>query len=110
MADAEFGGVTIPEGDRVLLLIGSANRDVDVFGPDVDKYILGRDNGQSLMSSVSERTSASAPTWRASKAISAWSRVIGTVKNYESTSTRPSGAFGECARGFAELLMKVQAR
>lgn len=33
---------TIPEGDRVLLLIGSANRDGDVF-PDADRYLVERD-------------------------------------------------------------------
>ena len=32
----------IPEGDRVLLLIGSANRDGDVF-PDPDRYLIERD-------------------------------------------------------------------
>lgn len=37
-------GVTIPAGERVLLLVGSANRDEDVF-PDADRYRIGRDTG-----------------------------------------------------------------
>ena len=35
----------LTNGDRVLLLVGSANRDGDVF-PDPDRYLLGRDTSQ----------------------------------------------------------------
>jgi cytochrome P450 len=38
----ELHGTAIPEGDRVLLLVGSANRDEAVF-PDPDRYDLERD-------------------------------------------------------------------
>ena len=38
---------TIPEGDRVLLLIGSANRDGDVF-PDPDCYDIERDTAKAI--------------------------------------------------------------
>jgi cytochrome P450 len=38
----EIQGTTIPEGDRALLLVGSANRDERVF-PDSDRYDLDRD-------------------------------------------------------------------
>jgi cytochrome P450 len=41
----ELHGTTIPEGDRVLLLVGSANRDGDVF-PDPDRYDLDRDTSK----------------------------------------------------------------
>lgn len=40
--DIELRGTTIPAGDRVLLLVGSANRDEDVF-PDATRYDIGRD-------------------------------------------------------------------
>lgn len=40
--DVELHGVTIPAGDRVLLLAGSANRDPRHF-PDPDRYDLERD-------------------------------------------------------------------
>src|SRR4051812_8955036 len=41
-ADLDFYGQTIPKGDRVLLLAGSANRDERAF-PDPDRYDLERD-------------------------------------------------------------------
>ncbi|HEU5151473.1 MAG TPA: cytochrome P450 [Iamia sp.] len=43
--DVELRGTTIPAGDRVLLLVGSANRDEDVF-PDATRYDLDRDTTQ----------------------------------------------------------------
>ena len=41
----ELHGTAIPEGDRVLLLVGSANRDESVF-PDPERYDLDRDTGR----------------------------------------------------------------
>jgi cytochrome P450 len=43
--DLEIGGSSIPEGARVLLLVGSANRDERVF-PDPDRYDLDRDTSR----------------------------------------------------------------
>ncbi|WHU48247.1 cytochrome P450 [Gordonia sp. L191] len=48
-ADVDYGEHTIAAGQRVLLLVGSANRDEDVFD-DPDSYRIGRDCGQALMS------------------------------------------------------------
>ncbi len=45
--DVEMHGQVIPEGDRVLLLVGSANRDESVFEDPWD-YQLGRDTTSSL--------------------------------------------------------------
>ena len=42
LEDCEFYGQTIPKGDRVLLLAGSANRDERAFA-DPDRYDLNRD-------------------------------------------------------------------
>jgi cytochrome P450 len=41
----ELHGTAIPEGDRVLLLVGSANRDEDVF-PEPERYDLERDTSR----------------------------------------------------------------
>ncbi|MFM8409076.1 MAG: cytochrome P450 [Alphaproteobacteria bacterium] len=45
--DFELGGRRIRDGEKVLLLVGSANRDERVF-PDPDRYDLGRDTSASL--------------------------------------------------------------
>ncbi len=44
-APMELHGVAIPEGSRVLLLVGSANRDDSVF-PDANRYDLDRDTSR----------------------------------------------------------------
>jgi cytochrome P450 len=41
----ELHGTTVPVGDKVLLLVGSANRDETVF-PDPDRYDLDRDTSK----------------------------------------------------------------
>jgi len=43
--DVHLHGGTIPQGDRVLLLVGSANRDEQVFA-DADRYSIGRDTSE----------------------------------------------------------------
>jgi cytochrome P450 len=45
--DLDIRGTTIPEGDRVLLLVGAANRDPDVFEAP-DRFDLRRDCSESL--------------------------------------------------------------
>lgn len=47
--DTEIGGVAIPEGSGVLLLMGSANRDDHVF-PAPDDFDIGRNNARSHLS------------------------------------------------------------
>jgi cytochrome P450 len=41
--DAEVRGTTIREGDRLLMLYASANRDERVFGDDAESFRIGRD-------------------------------------------------------------------
>ncbi len=49
-ADLTYYGQTIPKGDRVLLLAGSANRDERVFA-DPDRFDLDRDQGEAGIAS-----------------------------------------------------------
>lgn len=42
--DVEYDDVTIPEGSRVLMLYGSANRDERKWGADADVFDIQRDN------------------------------------------------------------------
>src|SRR5207237_731149 len=46
LLDAELDGEPVPAGGRVLLLIGSANRDPRAFGDDADRYDLDRDTSE----------------------------------------------------------------
>ena len=46
-ADVELHGKKLREGDKVVLLVGSGNRDERVF-PDADRYDLMRDTSASL--------------------------------------------------------------
>ena len=62
-ADTELHGVTIAEGDKVVLWYGSANRDEDVFA---DPYALRRAARAATRRSATAPagpTSAWAPTW-----------------------------------------------
>jgi cytochrome P450 len=45
--DAELSGTTIPAGDRLLALLGSANRDESAF-PRADEFIIDRDPNRHL--------------------------------------------------------------
>ena len=45
LCDVEVHDQVIPAGDRVVFLVGSANRDPEVF-PDPDRYEIGRDTSQ----------------------------------------------------------------
>ncbi|MFN8052096.1 MAG: cytochrome P450 [Acidimicrobiales bacterium] len=47
LVDVEVAGGVVPAGDRVLLLVGSANRDGDVFDAP-DDYRIGRDTTQGV--------------------------------------------------------------
>ena len=49
VVDAEIGGVAIPQGSNILLLMGSANRDPSVF-PDPDTFDIGRENSRNHLS------------------------------------------------------------
>ena len=60
--DIAMYDTTIPAGDVLLLLPGSANRDDSVFEAP-DDYRIGRDIGRSCSASAVVHTSASVRTW-----------------------------------------------
>jgi cytochrome P450 len=41
--DTEVGGVPVAEGEPLLMLFSSANRDDDAFGPSASSFDVGRD-------------------------------------------------------------------
>ncbi len=108
--DVEFAGTVIPAGQRVLLLVGSANRDTDVFGEDADQYILGRDMGQNLMSfGLGTHFCLGSHLARLESNIGL-DEVARTVKDYELDLDKAVRVHSVNVRGFANLPMTVQAR
>ncbi|MFD3330482.1 cytochrome P450 [Streptomyces sp. NPDC058701] len=63
-ADAEVGGVTVREGERVLLMWGAANRDESVAGPFPDEFHLGRPPESSVSFGTGPHSCIGAPLAR----------------------------------------------
>ena len=66
--DVEHYGQVVPAGSAILLLTASANRDERKF-PDADRFDIHRTIDRQLASATAS-TSASAPPWPGSKAVS----------------------------------------
>ncbi|QKT09248.1 cytochrome P450 [Gordonia sp. X0973] len=110
VADAEFGGIVIPAEQRVLLLVGSANRDAEVFGDDADRYVLGREVGQNLMSfGLGTHFCLGAHLARLESNIGL-DAVARSVAGYELDLENAERVHSVNVRGFASLPMKVTAR
>ncbi|GAA3044541.1 cytochrome P450 [Gordonia defluvii] len=108
--DVEFGGVVIPAEQRVLLLVGSANRDTEVFGDDADQYLLGRDVGQNLMSfGLGTHFCLGSHLARLESNIGL-DEVARSVADYELDLDQAVRVHSVNVRGFANLPMTVQAR
>lgn len=110
LEDVDYGGLTIPAGERVLLLIGSANRDESVFGDDAHEYLIGRDIGQSLMSfGLGTHFCLGAHLARLETNIGL-AELISSVHSFEIDADRAQRVHSVNVRGFATLPMTVEAR
>jgi len=101
-------GQTVPAGGRLLLLIGSANRDPAAF-PDPDDFDLDRDTSE-LISFGSGRhycLGANLARLEAQIALAEFTRVIAA---YEIDDGRAQRVHSVNVRGFATLPMRVQVR
>lgn len=108
--DVEYGGHTIPAGDRVLLLIGSANRDEEVFGADADQYRIGRDSSRTILSfGLGTHFCLGAHLARLETELGL-AEIVRTVLSYEVDVDAAERVHSVNVRGFAALPMKVQAR
>ncbi|WP_168701944.1 cytochrome P450 [Gordonia paraffinivorans] len=108
--DAPYGDKVIPAGDRVLLLVGSANRDEEVFGPDADRYLIGRDNGQALMSfGLGAHFCLGAHLARLEANIGL-GEVIRSIRSVDIDADNAVRVHSVNVRGFAELPVKVTVR
>jgi cytochrome P450 len=106
--DVELHGSRIPAGDRVLLLIGSANRDDDVF-PDAHRYDITRDTNDLVSFGAARHYCLGAPLARLEARI-ALAELVRRVEDYD---VDPGGArrvHSVNVRGFESLPTTVKVR
>lgn len=108
-ADIDLHGRTIAEGDKVLLLIGSANRDSEVFD-DADAYRIGRDSSNKIASfggGVHFCLGAHLARLEADIVLEQFAR---RVADYDVDADRSERVHSTNVRGFAALPLKVTRR
>jgi cytochrome P450 len=101
-------GDTIPTGARVLLLLGSANRDEDVF-PEPDRYDLTRDTSK-LMSFGSGRHFCMGAALARLEGRVALEELVARVSDYDVDAAGAVRVHSTNVRGFAELPTTVKVR
>ena len=101
-------GQTVPAGQRLLLLIGSANRDPAAFA-DPDRYDLDRDTSQLISFGAGRHYCLGANLARleAQVALTEFTRL---VARYEIDEARAERVHSVNVRGFASLPMSVEVR
>jgi cytochrome P450 len=102
------GGTEIPEGGRVLLLIGSANRDGSVFA-DPDRYDLDRDTQKLLSFGGGRHFCMGAPLARLEARV-ALGELVTRVAGYEIDEAGIERVHSINVRGFAVLPTTLRAR
>ncbi|SNS38863.1 hypothetical protein SAMN05443665_1003187 [Actinomadura meyerae] len=106
--DVELHGRRVPAGDRVLLLVGSANRDPRAF-PDADAYDLDRDTSQ-LVSFGGGRHFCLGANLARLEARIALTELVGRVRSYEVDHANAERVHSVNVRGFASLPVRVEVR
>ncbi|MGI8335585.1 cytochrome P450 [Actinomadura scrupuli] len=103
--DTELYGQTVPAGDRMLLLVGSANRDPRVF-TDPDVYDLDRDTSQLISFGGGRHFCLGANLARLEARI-ALTEFARQVRAYEIDAANAVRVHSVNVRGFATLPIKV---
>ncbi|MFI0368524.1 cytochrome P450 [Actinomadura sp. 1N219] len=106
--DVELHGQRIPAGDRVLLLVGSANRDPRVFER-ADDYDLDRDTSQ-LVSFGGGRHFCLGANLARLEARIALTELVRRVASYEVDEAGAERVHSVNVRGFAALPVRVEVR
>lgn len=106
--DVELHGTTIPAGDRVLLLLGSANRDELIFD-DPDRYDLSRDTSQSVSFGLGRHFCLGASLARLEANV-VLGELVARVRGYEIDAERAKRFHSVNVRGFASLPTAVTPR
>ena len=103
--DVELQGNTIPAGGRVLLLVGSANRDERVF-PDSERYDLDRDTTELVSFGVARHFCMGASLARLEARI-ALTELVRRVRDYDIDETASQRVHSVNVRGFGHLATTV---
>jgi cytochrome P450 len=106
--DVEVRGTTVPAGSKVILLVGSANRDEDVF-PDADQYDLGRDTSSMLSFGLGRHFCLGAHLARI-EARAALNHFVEHVATYDVDVDAARRVHSVNVRGFTSLPISVEAR
>ncbi|SFS63420.1 cytochrome P450 [Saccharopolyspora flava] len=107
--DIPLDGGTIPEGARVLLLVGSANRDPRAFA-DPDRYDLDRRGEIPLVSFGGGTHFCLGAHLARLEARIALTEFVGLVNSYEVDLDRARRVHSSNVRGFATLPVRVESR
>jgi cytochrome P450 len=105
--DLELHGEKLREGDRMVLLIGSANRDADVF-PDPDRFDIDRDTSAHLSFGKGAHFCLGAALARLEARVSleeVWKR----LPEYEVEEAGLERVHSTNVRGFSRLPLRFQA-
>ncbi|GLP73680.1 cytochrome P450 [Mycobacterium antarcticum] len=108
-AEMTMYDTTIPEGDVLLLLPGSANRDDRVF-TDPDSYRIGRDIGSKLVSFGSGAHFCLGAHLARMEAQVALTEFFKRVRGYDVDDANSIRVHSSNVRGFAHLPITVKAR
>ncbi len=100
-------GTTIPEGDVLLLLPGSAHRDERVFD-NPDDYVIGRDIGPRLLSFGSGAHFCLGAHLARMEARVALTELVKRIRGYEVDEANAVRVHSSNVRGFAHLPISVE--
>ncbi len=104
----EVGGVHIPAGERILLLIGSGNRDEEVF-PNADRYDLERDTSKFISFGNGRHFCMGAPLARLEGRV-VLEEFVARVADYDVHAGQAERVHSVNVRGFASLPVTVVPR
>jgi cytochrome P450 len=104
----ELLGTAIGDGERVLLLIGSANRDGEVF-EDPDRYDIDRDTSKLISFGGGRHFCLGAPLARLEARVML-EELVARVADYDIDAERTRRVHSINVRGFASLLTTITAR
>jgi cytochrome P450 len=105
--DLTMYGTTVPEGDVLLLLPGSANRDDRVF-PDADDYQIGREIGSKLVSFGSGAHFCLGAHLARMEGRVALEELLNRIRSYTVDESKAVRVHSSNVRGFAYLPINVE--